>query len=234
MTDRNPYDQLSSALLTESGLNMQAVFALDQLPLSIKESIRSKVPELGSGGSLLLVGNGGPFFWRYLNKRKRPLIDPVDRVAVQLVNQYVSAQWPQANARFLYPGKQVPDLQHLGKLAGWHHDSPLKIGINPTWGLWFAYRALVVLDNELPVTSRVLSGSPCDSCVGKPCIQSCPANALEPGEDYLKRCGQYRVQAASSCKSTCLARLACPVQVRSRYDQSQIHFHYTHSLEHIR
>ena len=48
------------------------------------------------------------------------------------------------------PGPLRTGLQQLGALVGWHQASRLMIGIDPEWGTWFAYRALVVAAEHVP------------------------------------------------------------------------------------
>ncbi len=230
MLEDNPYDQLASSFLTGCGLNMQAILPVEQLPSELRSNILAKVRGFRKGASLLLVGNGGSGFWNYLSKQSLQIDDPVDKLSIALVRDYIEQKWAGVRYQVLYPSDNVLDLQYLGRLAGWHHDSPLKLGINPTWGLWFAYRVLVLLDLELDATDRVASESPCLTCAAKPCVRACPANALEQGQLSLSACSQFRKIDTSLCKFTCLARLSCPVQVHHRYGDAQIQYHYGISL----
>ena len=40
------------------------------------------------------------------------------------------------------------NLQNLGQLLGWHTSSPLMIGIHPEYGLWSAYRVLMLANTD--------------------------------------------------------------------------------------
>ena len=125
-------------------------------------------------------------------------------------------------------------LQTLGRLAGWHHPSPLGIGINQNTGLWFAYRAVVGLNVGLEgelVRRMPDTESPCVSCDNPPCLTACPADALEVGKPPdLGACVSHRVTAESSCASTCLARVACPVATQWQYKSDQLAYYYERSL----
>jgi ferredoxin len=70
--------------------------------------------------------------------------------------------------KIVYPKHQPPffhlNLQSFGELAGWHHSSPFKVGINTDVGSWFAYRLLILANTEFKPSSKVNSQSPCVSC----------------------------------------------------------------------
>ena len=130
MSEDNPYDQLSSSFLTECGLNMQAILPVEQLPSALRSNILTKVRGFQKGASLLLIGNGGSGFWNYLSTQSLQIDDPVDKLSIALVRDYIEHKWAGVRYQFLYPSDSVLDLQYLGRLAGWHHDSPLRLGIN--------------------------------------------------------------------------------------------------------
>ena len=50
----------------------------------------------------------------------------------------------------------------------------------------------------------------------------------------LEKCLAYRVADGSLCQHTCLARIACPVGTRHRYDDEQMRHSYSISLAMIR
>lgn len=238
MTETNPYDQLNNSFLTELGFNLQAVFKMHQLPQTILDTIPVDGGAVNhEGRSLLMLGHGGKRFWRgYLEHRskysaKSP--NPIDDYCVEMAKQYMRKHWPSAAYHVLYPGPDSVGLQQLGVEAGWHHDSPLKVGINATWGLWYAYRVLLLVEAELPATQKVLSTSPCDGCQSRACIKACPVEALSQEDTMLQRCVSYRKQKQSLCQFTCLAREACPVQSHHQYEQDQTHYHYQRSYQTI-
>ncbi|RLT94475.1 hypothetical protein [Ketobacter sp.] len=227
----NPYDQLGSRVLTASGLNMQAVFPVDALPHALRQSLAGFLDDDADTGSLLLLGNGGADFWRALPPDSWVHPDPLDHRSQQVAIAYLEQAYPGRRYRVLYPSSLAVGLQQLGRLAGWHGDSPLKLGINPVFGLWYAYRALMWVEGALPVTTSPVFDSPCGQCVSRECIQHCPADALSDSSRYLQRCVDYRLAAESACQSNCLARLHCPVAPEQRYCAEQIRYHYAQSYE---
>ena len=227
----NPYNQLNNTLLTECGLNMQAVFSVTELPLQLRSQVNDLLEQNVDSGSLLLLGNGGRQFWDAMTPAMRDHSDPLDQRSVDIALQYVQQCYPECRYQVLYPSTAPVGLQQLGKLAGWHGDSPLKVGINPTFGLWYAYRALLWVEADLVPTPAPRFPSPCESCLGRPCINACPANALSENAKALNACIDFRLLDDSSCQFNCLARMQCPVAAEHRYSTEQIHYHYQQSYE---
>lgn len=138
-----------------------------------------------------------------------------------------------------------PPLQRLGELAGWHQPSPLGTGINPRWGLWYAYRALVWLPTESTGVKVAMAASArqetaslqiadtavCASCQSQACVSVCPSSALTFSQSPdMTACADYRMQSDSACSDRCLAREACPVNADEPYPREQISYHYRKAL----
>lgn len=215
---------------------MQAVFDLAALPDELRNSLAVTVPEFSRFRQLILIGHGGTQMWHALQASELcDAPDPVDSFSLDVVHQWLAAISPSATFEIVYPASdRLVALQQLGALAGWHFASPFRIGINRQWGSWFAYRVALLIDTELPVTEPETWGSPCDDCVGRPCIQACPAEAVADEKNMLSRCVGYRLEQESVCSLQCLSRLACPVAKEHRYSQEQIDYHYGQSLQTIR
>lgn len=228
-----PYRVFEDPLLLAAGLNLHAVMSVAQLPEPVRDALGHAGVEPRQYPSLILFGNGGPGFWEACRQAWPAEPHPVDVCSRNQVAAFMARQFPGAGFRFLYPGGAVVPLQALGRVAGWHHDSPMKVGINDTWGLWYAYRALVAVDVALPASAPVVSASPCVSCHDKPCIKACPAQALVEQDLRLERCIDFRLQPESVCGHQCLARWACPVAAEHRYAPEQVQYHYGHSLPHL-
>lgn len=216
--------------LDRAGLNLQAVFDLARLP----EDLRGRLPDTAAAfRQLILIGNAGPALWRALCAEGRHDADPIDDFSIRTVARWFAQHCHGHHSHRLYPGNAPVDLQALGRLAGWHHPSPFKIGIHPDRGTWFAYRVALLADTDLPPTTAPATASPCPRCTDTPCITACPAGAMAGGSFALDACIGYRRLRGSRCATTCLARLACPVGAAHRYDTAQIHHGYTHSLRMI-
>jgi epoxyqueuosine reductase len=221
--------------LAANGLNLQAVFNLAQLPADVIASLALSDDERARYTQLLLVGHGGRRMWEAVQARGMHGGDPIDAFAREQVEQLFEPDGALAghSFRIVFPGSLAVGLQRLGELAGWHHAAPFRLGVNRTWGSWFAYRAVAVADTALPLTRRMEDASPCDDCKARPCTTACPVAAV--GENYdLNACLDHRKQPGSSCAERCLARNACPVGAENRYTEAQTSYHYLRSLADIR
>lgn len=224
---------VSFAALDAAGLSLQAVFDVAALPAAVRATL-APVDPVGRYRQLLLVGHGGRRLWECLQAQAPAGDDPIDDYSVATVRAWFADQLPGRAFELLYPGPVPLGLQALGEAAGWHHRSPFRVGINATWGSWFAYRVVALADAALTPTPPLPGASPCDACSATPCIVACPADALRGDAFSLPRCLAYRQQPDSRCALTCIARTRCPVRPEHRYDDAQIAHSYSRSLAMIR
>lgn len=233
------------SILDDAGLNLQAVFDVATLPAPLAHDIRTRFPLDAAGSTarrLILIGHAGRRLWARVTAQAMDDAHPIDAFTVATVQRWLASTLPDRRYRIAYPGDpndadagDAPiGLQTLGQLAGWHHPSPFMVGVNARFGSWFAYRAVVLCDAELPVTPRAQDVSPCADCRTRPCIAACPAGALSGGRFDFAACSAYRLAAGSPCALGCLARWNCPVAVEHRYDEAQVQHSYARSLEAIR
>lgn len=219
-------------LLYEHGLNMRAVFDIAALPPSLHDTLARALPDLHQFRQLHLFGQGGRGLWQSLqalDDEHGP--EPVDDFAGAVVRRYFDEGLGAPRYRLLLPyGEATLPLQKLGELAGWHHESPFRVGVNGHWGSWFAYRAVVLADTALLPTPKADWGAVCPDCAAKPCINACPVGALATGTLDLEACVDYRLQEGAHCSRQCLARIICPVGAEHRYTKDQIRYHYGRSL----
>ena len=229
-TGVSPWQQLADA-----GLNRQHVFALADLPPEIRQQIAAQAGET----QLILLGHAGRLLWDKVQAAQRGLAagvvvaDPIDTYSLACVRRFFASQAPDVAYRILYPGAPSVGLQALGQLAGWHHAAPFMLGIDPQWGSWFAYRALIVAASDFPLTPVYTQAHPCAACPVPVCRSTCPAAALQQSFD-LTACADFRLQPASPCADNCLARRACPLGQQHAYDVSQMQHSYGRSLQALR
>lgn len=216
------------APLDAAGLNLQAVFPVAFLPAAMRDKT------VDGFAQLILIGNAGPTLGRAALSAAMDPDHPIDVYSVNVVSRWLDTLPGGRERHVMYPGETPVGLQALGELAGWHHPSPFMVGIQPGWGTWFAYRVAVLANTSLPPTSPLQTRSPCEACVDRPCVSTCPARAMAGGRFSLDDCLRWRRAAGSSCEHTCLARLACPVGIGHRYDEAQIRHGYGQSLRMIR
>jgi len=228
------HQQANMKLLAERGLNMVAVFALADLPHDIRARLAAAA-DISRFRQVILVAHGGRRLWSALEERGAVGPDPVDHYSVRTLEGWFADELPEVPLEILYPLRDSPvPLVELGTLAGWHHSSPFRIGINDAFGSWFAYRALVLVDSQLPVTASPGYGNPCASCLDTPCIKACPAGAVQKGGFDAPACYDHRLAAGSSCAAQCLARAACPIGRDHAYGPDQTSYHYGRSLDSLR
>ncbi len=223
------FQPFSPSLLERSGLNLHAVFNLDELPTALVSQLEPFVAP-GSYRQLILLGHAGRQLWSALTASGLTSHDPIDDFSSLAASQWMAEAHPGHTYQRVYPGNTPISLQGLGKLAGWHHPSPMMIGLHPEWGSWFAYRVVLLADTFFAPTRQQELPSPCDACRNKPCISHCPAGALAGGNFSLDRCITFRKKIASPCRETCLARLSCPVGAAHRYSEEQLRHTYSISL----
>lgn len=218
-------------LLNRAGLNLQAVLQLDELPAEMLAPLRDRFDPAGRYRQLILIGHAGKSLWDSVKASGIDSENPIDDFTVETLERWFATHFADQAHAVIYPGDIPVGLQALGKIAGWHHPSPFMVGISEKWGTWYAYRAVLLADTELPPSQPVRGASPCDRCASRVCIASCPAGALADGAFALDKCLAYRRAPSSRCKATCIARISCPVGAEHRYGDEQIEHSYSMSMQ---
>ena len=226
----------------ELGINLQACFELNQMPQELQAEISKQVPESAEFKYMALFGNGGTRYWQSVQNDLNDDAHPVDSFFIRSAERlFGNAKNNVSDYKIVYPGNHFVPLQQLGKLAGWHHDSTMGLGIHPEFGLWFAYRGVVLFNCDdtrdfkpyLEHTAQSAE-SPCDSCEDKPCIPACPAKSITEARYDVSLCTDYRMSTDSSCQYRCISRQVCPIGKKHRYLSDQLKYHYEFSLEALR
>ena len=222
-------------MLSAQGLNMLAILSADMLPTDLHTALQEADIQVQDYFSLILIGHSGNTMWQKLHEKGKKGQDPVDKFSVFYAELFVEKYLDDCEHVVLYPGELPIPLQRLGALAGWHHSSPLGLGINSVFGPWFGYRAALLVRAKLPVIMDPSGESPCEQCADKPCISTCPAKALSESElPNISICVDYRMQERSPCELQCLARLACPIGPEFRYCEEQLNYFYGRSITAIK
>ena len=151
--------------------------------------------------------------------------DPLDRWSRRLIGTLAARHDGVA----LYPSDGPPWLpfQRWATRAEPVHFSPLGILIHPDFGLWHAYRGALALRIRLALPAPDRRPSPCDSCPDRPCLTSCPVNAVAPQRLDHRACASHVASSAGlDClRLACRARRSCPVGAAHRYGPGQAEFH---------
>ena len=222
--------------LTLAGLNLQAVIDIKNLPSKIERQLAAVSTNFSRYNQVVIIGHGGRELWQKIQESKITSDDPIDDYSKLHANEYFKKRFSDGDYEVVFPcSSQAPiNLQALGKLVGWHNESPLRIGINKQWGSWFAYRAIVLVKSNYLIETIKTAQPPCHTCTSKACITECPANALIDNKLVLEKCRSYRLQEKSKCKDRCLARMKCPVAYENQYQLEQINYHYLNSYQYIK
>ncbi|TIR48865.1 MAG: hypothetical protein E5X26_05025, partial [Mesorhizobium sp.] len=105
--------------------------------------------------------------------------------------------------------------------------SPLGILMHPQYGLWHAYRGALLFEEEIFLPEPREAIHLCDTCVEKPCMNSCPVDAYsEQGFAHEACLGHVRGPGGGLCRTSgCLDRNACPYGADYRYPPEVQAFH---------
>lgn len=210
-------------VLASKGLNIFGSIEVSSLP----EELRDELPlPIENMGHLCLIGSGGPLMWTNIKAPHNHESNPVDTYVETCVNDFAKSVFGETAPVILYPRSDlIFPLQQLGRLMGLAKKTPLGIDLHQQFGLWFAYRSLLWSIEDLPLVQPTQWASPCDTCADKPCISSCPAQAVTAEGFKGKNCAQHRMISGSSCADKCFSRLACPYQANQRYTDEQLRYH---------
>ncbi|WP_419911242.1 ferredoxin [Hoeflea sp.] len=177
--------------------------------------------------SIVLAGHAGSSFWPEFETYRETYggAHPLDAWS-RVVGQEIESEF---GCKALYPFEKPwwPFQSWIKRTEGLK-PSPLAILIHPDFGPWHGYRAAFAFREALALPAPVSLAHACDSCVDKPCVASCPADAVALHNFDIKACRSHLASDAgrSGCMvSGCLARNACPVGPQYRYTEAQRQFH---------
>ena len=211
MTD-TPRPELFARIIVESfrPLGWFAALPEDGLPRDVK--------------LVVLIGNAGPAMFQRFVRERDPVRDSLDDWTREIVDRLAGSLG--ASAIYPFDAPTYPFLQWAQR-SGAGYASPLGLNIHPLFGLWHAYRAALLFPTVLDLPIAVEASRPCDTCVDKPCLRSCPVSAFDGVGYDVAGCVQHLSRDAGRvCLSGgCLARHACPVGREFAYMPPQAEFH---------
>ncbi|WP_292125584.1 hypothetical protein, partial [Mesorhizobium sp.] len=178
--------------------------------------------------SALLVGQAGvalwPHFQRWLGQRASGIVNPLDTWSREVIGAVAQA----FGARAVSPSDRpyLPFQQWAMRAEGLK-PSPLGILMHPQYGLWHAYRGALLFEEEIFLPEPREAIHLCDTCVEKPCMNSCPVDAYsEQGFAHEACLGHVRGPGGGLCRTSgCLDRNACPYGADYRYPPEVQAFH---------
>lgn len=189
------------------------------------------VPEMADGqptGTLVLLGNVGAMLWQQFSQAAEyadGTPDPLNRWSERVIGDLAG----ELKAEALYPFGGPPHLPFIAwaKRAEPVRESPLGMLIHPDHGLWHAYRGALAFKERIVLPLRNDRSVPCDTCVERPCLSTCPVAAFSAKGYDLAACAEHIASPAGrDCLDLgCRARRACPVGRTWHYEAAQAGFH---------
>ncbi len=195
--------------------------------------------------TIIVIGNGGGEFWQhfrdyaearpgYLQQHDHPL----DAYTVEVIGTRLSPLLDATRTLYhlIYPFQFFSGLavsfMHLSQAAHLSVPSLLGVQIHPQYGPWVAWRAAVLVECDLPALAAPAHGfEPCASCVERPCIAACPAQAVSAAQGLdLRACTQHRLHVPTECAERCHARYTCVYGREHRYVEDELAYHQRFSL----
>ena len=146
---------------------------------------------------------------------------PLDTYVVTRLTALL-AEATSARTRLVFSHVTTPrafPIQRLAEQVGLAAMSPCHLAIHPRHGLWFALRAVAVVDVPGPEVPTAAAERPCLGCPA-PCLPALKQALLVSGE-------QPSSEAVAQHAAAWIAvRDACPVGRASRYGEIQLGYHY--------
>jgi epoxyqueuosine reductase QueG len=172
---------------------------------------------------VVLVGNAGPDMFRRFAAERDPATATIDAWTRDVIGRLAA----DLSATAVYPF-DTPPLPFLtwARRGGAGHVSPLGLNIHGTYGLWHAYRAALLFPVAFDLPTPSPGARPCDTCVGTPCLSTCPVGAFSPAGYDVAACAAFlETPEGEECLARgCRARRACPVGQGFTYSAAQASF----------
>ena len=188
------------------------------------------VPALSNGqagGTVVIVGNAGPAMWRVFRDaperttRGHPLNTWTRRVMDAIADELA------AEVAYPFSGPPYHPFQRWAQKVEPVWPSPIGILIHAQYGLWHGYRAALIFGQHLALPDPVPVECPCDSCVERPCLSTCPVSAFSAEGYDVPRCISHlaREEGRDCIELGCRARRHCPVGVDYQFESAQAELH---------
>jgi len=178
--------------------------------------------------TLLMIGPKEPGFWAHLQAQPEWVgQDPVDRWSRRVIGRIACDMG--AKALFPFGGPPYQPFYSWALRTGRVWESPVKLLVHATQGLMVSFRGALALPEALPLPPA--AEPPCGGCP-QPCLNACPAGALDGGGYDVPRCHAHLDQAdgADCLNGGCLVRGTCPagagyarMKAQSAYHMRQFH-----------
>ena len=185
---------------------------------------------IAEGTWIVLVGNIGSSYWPVFTRSPEyqdGLAHPLDRWS-RRIGGCIAGEFG-AQVVFPFEGPPYYPFQQWAARAESLKPSIMGLMIHPRYGLWHSYRfgLLMPAVAGLPKQQSFEQASPCESCVARACLTTCPVGAFDvKGYDVDVCSGHLKKSPTARCHSEgCLARSSCPVGIEYQYDFEEHRFH---------
>lgn len=175
--------------------------------------------------TLILLGPLNPDFWPTFKASPEWLdgrADPMDRWSTRVISTIAK----DLGATPLFPFGGPPFLPFFtwALKTGRVHRSPIQLLVHDTDGLMVSFRGALALPNQIDLPD--VPANPCETCLSKPCLTTCPVNALGAEYDVAACKGYLHTPEGKDCMGMgCAARRACPVSQKLRRPSAQSAYH---------
>jgi hypothetical protein len=211
-------------VLAENGLVTRGAFAVlaGELPHDGRAADTPKDWQAG-----VLVGHLGGGFWPHFSawqQRNAEMEHPLDDWSKQVIGTAARV----VGGKAVYPSdRPFLPFQRWAKRAEGLRAGPLGVLMHPLAGPWHAYRGAILFEQLFDFHAPAPQPHPCDTCADRPCLTSCPVDAISPDGFRVDACRTHLAsKAGAPCMERgCLARNACPAGVDFRYSTVQQAFH---------
>ncbi|HEV2169734.1 MAG TPA: hypothetical protein VGR40_02240, partial [Candidatus Binatus sp.] len=161
--------------------------------------------------SIVVIANGGGSMWHSFKSHaaRNPgwwnRDNPLDDFIHEVVERHIATPLRATGLRCttVYPfmsGGRSLNFMELGKAAGIAAPSILGVTVHPAYGPWIAFRAALLLDENLDQPGDALGFDPCPRCTTRTCIPACPAGAVSIDKGWdIPKCLTHRVEVEPDC-----------------------------------
>ncbi len=160
--------------------------------------------------TLILLGPLEPGFWaRIADSADFSAPDPVDHWSTRVITALASQL--EATPLFPFGGPPYQPFIRWALASGHVWSSPVSLLVHSRAGLMVSFRGALSFKHHLDLPASPTS--PCPDCADKPCLSSCPTNALTSEGYNLTAChGWLDRDVGKPCLTGgCLVRRACPI-----------------------
>lgn len=227
------------------GLNLIAAIPVARYDVMVKQASQAGAID-PQARSIVVVGNGGGAMWRAFSRHVernpgwRDRENPLDDFTREVIDREVAAALSDTGARYtaVYPfmnDARTLNFIELGKIAGIAGPSILGVTVHPVYGPWIAFRAALLIDEEIYSPGPARGFDPCPNCTARTCLTACPAGAvsIEAGWN-IPACLTHRIEVEADCAPRCHARAGCVLGPEHRYPDDELAYHQMRAMRAMR